>query len=619
MNAPVGRGSRTAAQPGPGSEQSAPSASPRWSRRRRTTELVYALLVAAAAVLVLSPVLRRSGWPLNQGSTGPLLLVQMYASHFRHLDFFPVWSSSDAFGMGSPVLLYYHRTFFYVAGLLLTWGGLSLKATVVTTIGLFLFVGAYGMRQALRVVTDNQLLCTVGSLGFLFTNYLFTDWLFPRGDLAEFSAVMLVPWLLYWCLVFVKDRRFSYLLIPIMVLLVNTHSAIALTALFALAVALVTFRWRAGSAGLRAVLPRMAISLGAITVLLAPLLIAEVRLGQYYDPQTKNTGSGFAVSQQFARLSSYFVGGSYHWFALNSHDFVQIDYALWVPIALAVTGGLTHWARTRRSPAWWSGARRTQAPVLAFLVGSLVVYLFLQLRLSLFVYRIIPPLQVTNFPWRMLAYVTPIALVLVVVLADSLQQVFPHRAVWEAVAAGWLASLIALSPLTSSVDVNYGFLAAPGTFPSMTLFTAPTEMDFRHFNGFFLGTSTGGLYGVFYPKVLQANGKELPDDSALYSRLHQDQSGAQSLSGVPCRVTGPSRWPFESLAVRFAVSCAGGTQLALPISYNQFSSVYEARAGGTFHRIMYVHIPTDPRIVIRVTSAQAVTVVVHLPTLWGMI
>ena len=71
--------------------------------------------------------------------------------------------------------------------------------------------------------------------------------------------------------------------------------------------------------------------------------------------------------------------------------------------------------------------------------------------------------------------------------------------------------------------------------------------------------------------------------------------------------------------MRFAVSCTGRTQLALPISYNQFSSVFEARAGGTFHRIMYVHIPTDPRIVISVTSAQPVTVVVHLPTLWGML
>ena len=592
---------------------SSPGSSPRW-----VTECVFAVLVAAAGLLVLSPVLRRSGWPLNQGSTAPLLLVQIYAAHFHHLDFFPVWSSSDAYGMGSPVLLYYHRTFFYVAGLLMAVGDLSLKASVVTTIAMFLFVGAYGMRQALRVVTDNVLLCTVGSLGFLFTNYTFTDWLFPRGDLAEFSAVMVVPWLLYWCLMLVKERRFSFLLIPIMVLLVNTHSAIALTSLFALAVALITFLWRVGWGGLKAVLPRLGICVAAIVVLVAPLLIAAFKLGRNYDPATKNTSAGYHVYQQFVSFGSYFVESGHQWLGFG-REFVQLDYALWVPVALAVVGTLVYWAPTRRSPTWWSTAWQAQAPVLVFLGGSLAVYLFLQLRVSLFVYRIIPPLQVINFPWRMLAYLTPLALVLVVVVADGLRKVYPHPFIWRIATAGWLASLILLSPLTSNVDTDYGLLAAPRSFPPMTLFTAPQILDLHHFNGFFLGASSGGLYDVFLPKVSAADGKELVNDSDLYARLHGHDAGAQSLSAVPCRVTGPASWPLESLSVTFAVSCAGRTALALPISYNQYSSVFVSSTGGRLHRIAYRHVPTDPRIVITVADSRPVTVVVHLPTLWGII
>jgi len=131
-------------------------------------------------------------------STAPLLLVQLYAAHFRHLDFFPVWSSSDAYGLGSPVLLYYNRAFFYLAGLIYVLMG-GLKLSVVGTVAIFLAIGAYGMRRALGVVTNSRLLCAVGSVGFLFTNYVFTDWLWPRGDLAEFSALMIVPWLPYWC------------------------------------------------------------------------------------------------------------------------------------------------------------------------------------------------------------------------------------------------------------------------------------------------------------------------------------------------------------------------------------------------------------------------------------
>jgi hypothetical protein len=231
----------------------------------------------------------------------------------------------------------------------------------------------------------------------------------------------------------------------------------------------------------------------------------------------------------------------------------------------------------------------------------------------------IPPLQVINFPWRMLAYITPLALILVVVLADGLRKAHPRLALWRVVAVGWLASLVLLSPLLSLVVINYGYLAAPGSFPPMATFTAPKTLDLRHFDGYFLGASDGGLYGVFLPKVLRSDGSELTDDTDLYARIHRDDAGAQSLSGVPCRVTGPTRWPLESLRVKFTVSCTGKTPLALPISYNQFSSVFESGAGVPFHRIAYSHVPTDPRIVISVNDSHLVTVVVDLPTLWGMV
>ena len=71
--------------------------------------------------------------------------------------------------MGSPVLLYYHRDLLYIAGFIYAFFG-GLKASVVATIAVFLAVGAYGMRQVLGVVTNSRLLCTVGSVGFLFTN-----------------------------------------------------------------------------------------------------------------------------------------------------------------------------------------------------------------------------------------------------------------------------------------------------------------------------------------------------------------------------------------------------------------------------------------------------------------
>ena len=427
---------------------------PAWTRTTWVFEVGYAGLVVGAAALVLSPVLRRSGWPLNQGTAAPLLLVQIYAAHFRHLDFLPVWSSSDGIGMGSPVLLYYQRTFFYIAGFIYAVFG-GLKASVVATIAIFLAVGAYGMRQALRVVTNSRLLSTMGSVGFLFTNYAFTDWLNPRGDLAEFSAMMLVPWLLYWCLNLVKYRRVSFVLIPAMVLLVNAHSAIALTSLFTLVIALVTFVKVAGLHGLRAVALRLVLSVVGVTLLLAPTLLAELRFNKFYDPQTKNV-LNFKVSQQFVSFGRYFYDGTYRWFSHNQlpplFNFVQIDFAIWVPIAaaMAVVAAYSVLSESRRDRCR-NLLQGFDVSVMVFLLVSLAVYLFLQLKISYDVYRLLPPLQVINFPWRMLALITPIGVILVVVIADELRRRYPNKGLWALLVGVWLASLVLLSPITSSV------------------------------------------------------------------------------------------------------------------------------------------------------------------------
>jgi hypothetical protein len=561
----------------------------------------------------------------------------MYAAHFRHLDFLPVWSSTDGDGLGSPVLLYYHRTFFYIAGLIYAVFG-GLKPSVVATIAIFLAVGAYGMRRALGVVTNSRLLCTVGSVGFLFTNYVFTDWLDPRGDLAEFSALMIVPWLLYWCLNLVKHRRVSFVLIPIMILLVNAHSGIALTSLFTLAIALITFITIAGLRGLRAIALRLIVSVVGTALLLAPTLLAQLRLSQFYDPQTKNV-AGFKVSQQFVSFGRYFYGGAHHWFSPNQipphFNFVQIDFAIWVPIAVAVAAIAAHWVLGAWKRVRWTLPRFLGVPVVVYLLVSLAVYMFLQLSMSYDVYRLLTPLQVINFPWRMLAFITPIGIILVVVIADQLMGRYPIRAIWRAVACGWLASLIVLSPITSSVTGSYGSLAAPGQFPSMALFTAPQYVDYQTFQGLSIGPFfVGPLYNVFLPKVVAATsvcrpglfgtectdkGREVEFVSDLYAQLHQHQAGAQSLSQVPCAVVGPAHAAFETLQLTYSVTCGGATSLALPVSYNAQSKVFVEKAGGRLRQIRYYHVRTDPRIVINVSSSQHETVVVHLPTLWGIL
>ena len=260
----------------------------------------------AAAALILSLVGRRSGWPLGGQFFNELILVPLYAAHFRHLDFFPVWSSTDGLGLGTPVLLFYQKAFFYVSGVIYILLGGELKPTLVLSVGIFLAIGAYGMRRALEMVTDIRLLQVVGSVGFLFTNYVFTDWL-TRGDLPEFSAMMIVPWLLFWCLNLLKNRRVSLLLIPIVPLLVDAHSAIGLISLFTLAAAVITFVATAGLRGLRAIAKRLVVAIAGASVLLAPTLLAELKFADYYDPAHKVTLAGPAGFQRLRRIRVVFL------------------------------------------------------------------------------------------------------------------------------------------------------------------------------------------------------------------------------------------------------------------------------------------------------------------------
>jgi hypothetical protein len=582
--------------------------------RRWVFEVAYAALVVAAAALILSVVGRRSGWPVGQAFNNEFILVSLYAAHFRHLDLFPVWSSSDALGLGTPVLLFYQKAFFYVAGAIYLLLGGAMKTTLIVTVALFLVVGAYGMRRALGTVTESRLLCAVGSVGFLFTNYVFTDWL-VRGDLPEFSAMMIVPWLLFWCLDLVKNRHVSLLLIPVLPLLVDAHSAIGLISVFTLVVAMGTFLAVAGISGLRRIALRLMVAVGGATVLLAPTLLAELQFSQYFDPATKV--SYYAeVFDDVVSFGSYFSAGPYRWLSENAPLNLQIDYAIWVPIALGLVG-VVAWRIATGRPRGTDVARSFDLPTLAFLVISATVYLLLQLRAFLWVYRVMVPLQAIDYPYRMLTFIIPIGVILVVVLADAAFRAFPTSWVPRVCAGAWLVALVLLSPVTSTWTTVYGVAAKPGTFPSLALSKPPNRVDYRTFRGFFAFNRL--LYLEYLPKVYTASGAELGSDGTLYTRLHQHQSGAASLSDVPCTVLAPTNVPLESLSLTFEVTCAGATRVALPVTINAFSSVFIAGGDGKLRQIPYFHRRTDPRMIIDMSGSTPETVVVHLPTLWGVL
>jgi hypothetical protein len=588
-----------------------------------TYELVFLVVVLGAAALALSLAGRRPGWSIGQTPPDPLL-VQIYAAHFRHGDFYPVWSSSDAYGMGTPVLLFYQRAFFTVGGLVFIVLGGALKPTLVVTVGIFMVIGAYGMRKALSLVTESRLLVVVGSAGFLLSNWTFSEWL-TRADLAEFSALMLVPWLIFWCLTLIRDRRWSWSIVPVIVGLVWAHNTVALLAIILLAVTAVAFLACYRLAGLRAVAFRLVVSVGLTGLILAPGLLAEVKMGKYYDPATAITNyNAFVSSFTFVKPWAVLFNPTYHWLSrtnnIKNNPFdldLQIDVGVTLLLLLGLFTALVLWIRkhVERAAPEVPNVNRVAVTVL---VVSFAIYQLMQFRFSLSVWTAFWQLKVLGYPFRMMTFSIPLAFVLAAVVADWYLRLYRSRRPklsWRlpaTIAALWLVLLVVLSPIAAREPAPLAAIYPYAPFAPIDVLTEPKVTTFDT-------NPLGPLFAEYLPKVDSSNGHALEFEFPLYERLHRNHTEATSLSSVHCTVTQTTGTQFESLEATYRVACAGPTRLALPISFNPYTTVTERTTGSRSAPIAVLHAPTDPRIIINVSTEGTHSFTVHLPTLSGIL
>ncbi len=551
------------------------------------------------------------------------MLVQIYAAHFRHGDLYPVWSSSDAFGMGTPVPLFYQRAFFTVGGLVFIVLGGSLKATLVVTTGTFMLIGAYGMRKALSLVTESRLLMVVGSVGFLISNWTFSEWLI-RADLAEFSALMIVPWLIYWCLTLIRDQRWSWSIVPVIVALVWAHNTVALVAVILLLVTGVAFLICYRFAGLRSVARRLVISVGLTTLILAPGLLAEVRMGKYYDPASSIINENtFVSSFTFVKPWAALFNPYFHWLSrsVNAREVpfrlnLQLDVAITLILILGLVTVLVLWIRRHLQHAT-DDAPHVNRVVVTVLIVTFAIYQLMQFRISLPIWNAFWQLKVIGYPFRMMTFSIPIAFVLAVVVADwylRLYQARRPRSGWRlpaVIAAAWMLVFVVLSPVTAREPAPVAGKFPYLPFVPIDVITEPTTTNFAT-------NPLGPLFAEYLPKVNGATGQKPSFDASLYQRLHDKHKEAASLSSVHCAVAQTSGRKFESLQATYQVTCDGPTLLALPISFNAFTTITERTGSSRSTPITVLHVPTDPRIVIKVPGGVH-TLTAQLPTLRGIL
>lgn len=553
-------------------------------------EIWFALVIAAVVLASMSIYFRGPGIPLNHEGLSYLQRIAVHADHFRQGDLFPIWASSDAFGLGTSQPLFYHKTFYYMSGWIYLLTG-SIKFAAAATIAIWLVIGAYGMRLAASKLTDSRVLQTAAAVTFLWSSYTFTDWL-VRGAMAEFTAMMCIPWLLWWCLTLIRDKRFPWTIVPIMFLMVQSHNVTALFGALAALTAAAIFLWQERLEGLLAVWKRALIGVLALGVLLVPqLLLQKISLADY-NPG-KITQSGFLASENFKPAQQYVWDRGYTWLEDWRDMTVQVDVGIWLAIGICVL--IIGFQLSRHSNTVRKNLQ-TQLPAIVFLITGLAIFTLLQLTISKPLYELVAPMQFLQFPWRLLAYLTPLGILLIVAgMAVAIK-----RERWlAAICAVWVALFIAFSPLVHRYQ--HAFIP-PASIDAMI-----DGRDPKIINGVLTGI------GEYYPRVFDDQGKELQtlQTVQLYQKLYDEKKLLQVIDGY-CEVRAASSADrLELLSKRFTYTCDSTSVVALPVSYSRLTYVTDTRTGEKVPRFRQA---TDPRLQVSLKPGSG-SIEVHLPSL----
>lgn len=571
--------------------------------------LLFLTIILGVIFVCLLP-LRHAGWPQDHEGLAFMARTAIYADHFRHGDFLPIWSSSDAFGMGTPLPLFYHKTFYVISAMSYLLVG-SIKLAIALSVALFMLVGAYGMRACvqilvkpssggsspkmeskLRMNSRKRLILSIAApIAFLLANYTFTDWLI-RGAMAEFSAMMIIPWLIWWCLKLVRQRVFSLSIAPILFLLFDAHNVSALYGGFILLIAGTIFladqRWGA----VRLVWKRALIAGTIFGLLVLPQLILQHAFLRDYNPG-KITQAGFKASENFHPAGDYFINSNYTWLTDWRTYNVQIDYPIWIVLSVAIVILLF---KLLRQPQNISRLRdKTISYPWLLLSLSFLIMLLLQFKLSRSFYTTVPLTEYLQFPWRLLAYLTPLGILLVIFAANSIKNY-----TWLKIfAVSWLGVFFVLSPLTH--HFKYDFIA-----PSYS--QAATTARPGGLGGLITGI------GEYLPRTTQHN-QELSSlqTLAVYQSLYEQNRQTEVLDG-DCQVSRQSSSTFDPTELKFVANCTTDSKIALPISYNGFSEIQTSH--GT---VNYQHNPNDPRIIVELPAGQNNQLDIKLPTAFRVV
>lgn len=381
------------------------------------TSIDWVLLLAAILIagLAMGRLLIADGWPHNHEMLSPFERTEGFRRAFLEGDLWPIWTPFAHNGHGSAWPLFYHRLFTSAAAAISLVVGV--EAAVKLTILAFLIVGAAGMAQCAKALGAGRILQLTAAALFAFSPYAYFDWLI-RGATAEFSAFALIPWLLLCLLRILEGRRSGALLGVTLVLLYHAHIVVFLYCALLFVPLLPLLRREA----VRPALQTLLIASAAVALLCVPHALLVLEIGSEFQ---LGALSMFKPQNEFVPLRRYVWDQDFAWGRTWRGNSVEIGWSLLLALVL-VTSAAVVWRvypRTRQAAFLW----------LAFLI-----FIALQLPLAATFYEAVPHAELLQFPWRLIALVLPLTVLLFTLAAQRLADVKP----W----VGVLFALVAVLP-----------------------------------------------------------------------------------------------------------------------------------------------------------------------------
>lgn len=541
-----------------------------------STENFLFIYAVGLVMVCLSALLLHDGWPQSHEYISFKYRTEIYAEHFSQGDLFPVWSGSDAYGLGTPLPFFYHKTFYYLGGFLVLVG-VPIKASLFLSLFSLMLIGFYGFAWCCKELGFNRLLQVFGASLFISSNYVFTNWLI-RGAMAEFAAMMVIPLLLLWCLRCVRGRTINIWIVPLGMLLFFTHSGIAV--MFSLVImsliACLTY-FRPVDIKVR---PGRDSVIGLLTVGVCTIFVLITMSFLSTHSPMDITQEGYLPSRNYRPLQDYLWDSSYSWG--NWSDLtVRIDGVILLLVGVFIAMAFLKKIKLNRE--------------YIFIIGALVLFLYLQTGLSSVVYDVVSPFQVIQFPWRLLAYITP----LLIFLGLGALAALPLRRSQQVLVVGGLLG----------IHLAFSAVAAP-----LEAFTSSNDLSSRAYKTteYSLEKKLLGI-GEYLPVFTTSPGRV----SALRQRYDWYENNKESFSeNSGCKITSSTE-NHEDLIEILWLECIDRGEVKLPINYSKLLRIY-SYDGSKKIRSLITASEADPRAIIGIKKGMN-TVEIHKPTVLSLL